>query len=283
MTKEIALASLPTGSIDAYISAAYQIPMLSAEEERDLATRLQLHNDLEAARTLVLSHLRFVVRIARGYSGYGLPLPDLIQEGSIGLMKAVRRFDPEVGVRLVSFAVHWIRAEMHEFILRNWRIVKVATTKAQRKLFFNLRSSKKRLGWFTKQEVEEVAETLGVKPETVLEMEARLANHDMSYDPPEQDDGDHAAVAAPANFLQDPRMDPATQLEREDSANDERQRLYAALADLDERSRIILQARWLGERKSTLHELADQFGVSAERIRQLEKNAMNKLKGRLAA
>jgi RNA polymerase sigma-32 factor len=283
MTKELALASLPTGSIDAYISAAYQIPMLSAEEERDLAKRLQLHNDLEAARTLVLSHLRFVVRIARGYSGYGLPLPDLIQEGSIGLMKAVRRFDPEVGVRLVSFAVHWIRAEMHEFILRNWRIVKVATTKAQRKLFFNLRSSKKRLGWFSKEEVEEVAEVLGVKAETVLEMEARLANHDMAYDPPDQDDSDHAAIAAPANFLQDPRMDPATQLEREDSANDERQRLYAALADLDERSRIILQARWLGEKKSTLHELADQFGVSAERIRQLEKNAMNKLKGRLAA
>jgi RNA polymerase sigma-32 factor len=283
MTKELALASLPTGSIDAYISAAYQIPMLSAEEERDLAKRLQLHNDLEAARTLVLSHLRFVVRIARGYSGYGLPLPDLIQEGSIGLMKAVRRFDPEVGVRLVSFAVHWIRAEMHEFILRNWRIVKVATTKAQRKLFFNLRSSKKRLGWFSKEEVEEVAEVLGVKAETVLEMEARLANHDMAYDPPEQDDSDHAAIAAPANFLQDPRMDPATQLEREDSANDERQRLYAALADLDERSRIILQARWLGEKKSTLHELAEQFGVSAERIRQLEKNAMNKLKGRLAA
>jgi RNA polymerase sigma-32 factor len=283
MTKELALASLPTGSIDAYISAAYQIPMLSAEEERDLAKRLQLHNDLAAARTLVLSHLRFVVRIARGYSGYGLPLPDLIQEGSIGLMKAVRRFDPEVGVRLVSFAVHWIRAEMHEFILRNWRIVKVATTKAQRKLFFNLRSSKKRLGWFSKEEVEEVAEVLGVKAETVLEMEARLANHDMAYDPPEQDDSDHAAIAAPANFLQDPRMDPATQLEREDSANDERQRLYAALADLDERSRIILQARWLGEKKSTLHELAEQFGVSAERIRQLEKNAMNKLKGRLAA
>mgnify|MGYP003573460112 FL=1 len=197
MTKELALASLPTGSIDAYISAAYQIPMLSAEEERDLAKRLQLHNDLEAARTLVLSHLRFVVRIARGYSGYGLPLPDLIQEGSIGLMKAVRRFDPEVGVRLVSFAVHWIRAEMHEFILRNWRIVKVATTKAQRKLFFNLRSSKKRLGWFSKEEVEEVAEVLGVKAETVLEMEARLANHDMAFDPPEQDDGDHAAIAAP--------------------------------------------------------------------------------------
>jgi RNA polymerase sigma-32 factor len=283
MTKELALASLPTGSIDAYISAAYQIPMLSAEEERDLAKRLQLHNDLEAARTLVLSHLRFVVRIARGYSGYGLPLPDLIQEGSIGLMKAVRRLDPEVGVRLVSFAVHWIRAEMHEFILRNWRIVKVATTKAQRKLFFNLRSSKKRLGWFSKEEVQDVAEVLGVKPETVLEMEARLANHDMAYDAPDQEDGDHATFAAPANFLQDLRMDPASQLEREDSANDERQRLYAALAELDERSRIILQARWLGEKKSTLHELAEQFGVSAERIRQLEKNAMNKLKGRLAA
>ena len=283
MTKELALASLPTGSIDAYISAAYQIPMLSAEEERDLAKRLQLNNDLDAARTLVLSHRRFVVRIARGYSGYGLPLPDLIQEGSIGLMKAVRRFDPEVGVRLVSFAVHWIRAEMHEYILRNWRIVKVATTKAQRKLFFNLRSSKKRLGWFSKEEVEEVAESLGVKPETVLEMEARLANHDMAYDAPDQDDGEHATIAAPSNFLQDERMEPASQLEQEDSAKDQRRRLYAALADLDERSRIILQARWLGEKKSTLHELADQFGVSAERIRQLEKNAKNKLKGRLAA
>ena len=283
MATELALtASLPTGSMDAYISAAYQIPMLSAEEERELAERLRRNNDLEAARSLVVSHLRFVVRIARGYSGYGLPLPDLVQEGSIGLMKAVRRFDPSMGVRLVSFAVHWIRAEMHEYILRNWRIVKVATTKAQRKLFFNLRSSKKRLGWFTKEEVDGVAEDLGVKPETVLEMEGRLANYDVAFDGPEPDDKESAPVA-PASFLADLRMEPATRLEQEDTENHQRKQLYAALYGLDERSRAILEARWLSEKKATLHELADRFGVSAERIRQLESNAMKKLKTQLVA
>jgi len=283
MSKELALSGiLPTGSIEAYINAAHQVPMLSAEEERSLAKRLHQHNDLDAARTLVLSHLRFVVRIARGYSGYGLPLQDLVQEGTIGLMKAVRRFDPELGVRLVSFAVHWIRAEMHEYILRNWRIVKIATTKAQRKLFFNLRSTKKRLGWFTKAEVEEVAQELGVKPETVMEMEARLSNQDVAFDIPEGDDEDHRAIA-PATYLADNSMEPAAHLEREDNASEQRERLYTALEKLDDRSRAILQARWLGEKKETLHELAGQFGVSAERIRQIEKNALTKLKGQLAA
>ncbi len=283
MSKELALSGiLPTGSIEAYINAAHQVPMLSADEERSLAERLREHGDLRAARTLVLSHLRFVVRIARGYSGYGLPLPDLVQEGTIGLMKAVRRFDPEMGVRLVSFAVHWIRAEMHEYILRNWRIVKIATTKAQRKLFFNLRSSKKRLGWFSKAEVEDVAQQLGVKPETVMEMEARLSNQDVAFDIQEGDDEDRRAVA-PATYLADNSTEPGALLEREDSESAQRERLYAALARLDDRSRAILQARWLGEEKQTLHELADQFGVSAERIRQIEKNAMSKLKGQLAA
>jgi len=274
MSKDLAL--LPTGNIDAYISAAYQVPVLTPEEERDLAVRLRDNGDMEAARHLVLSHLRFVIRIARGYLGYGLPLPDLIQEGSVGLMKAVRRFEPDMGVRLVSFAVHWIRAEIHEYILRNWRIVKVATTKAQRKLFFNLRSAKKRLGWFTKAEVEGVAEELGVKPETVLEMESRLANQDLSFDGDDSDDDD--APSAPATYLPDMRMEPATALEREDTASDRRERLLSALEGLDDRSKTILQARWLTEKKQTLHELAQQFGVSAERIRQIEKNAMKKLR-----
>ena len=271
--------TLSAGNIDAYISSAHQIPMLSAEEERELAERLRSNDDLEAARRLVLSHVRFVIRIARGYTGYGLPLQDLIQEGSVGLMKAVRRFDPQVGVRLVSFAVHWIRAEIHEFILRNWRIVKVATTKAQRKLFFNLRSAKKRLGWFTRDEVEDVARELGVKAETVLEMESRLTSHDLAFDGSDQDDDD--APAAPAGYIPDLRMEPASHLEKLDTADDERERLYAALDGLDPRSRTILQERWLSEQKSTLHELAEQFGVSAERIRQIEKAAMKKLKGRL--
>ena len=277
MTKDIAV--LPTGNIDAYISAAYHIPVLTPEEERDLAVRLRDHNDMAAARRLVLSHLRFVIRIARGYLGYGLPLPDLIQEGSVGLMKAVRRFEPDMGVRLVSFAVHWIRAEIHEYILRNWRIVKVATTKAQRKLFFNLRSAKKRLGWFSRQEVEGVAAELGVKPETVLEMEARLANQDLSFDGDDSDDDE--GPAAPATYLPDMRMEPAAQLERENTATDRRDRLYAALKGLDDRSKTILQARWLSEKKQTLHELAEVFGVSAERIRQIEKNAMKKLRVQL--
>jgi len=267
MSNDLALANhLPTGSIDAYISAAYQLPMLSAEEEHDLAVSLRDEGNLEAARALVMSHLRFVIRIARGYSGYGLALPDLIQEGSVGLMKAVRRFNPDMGVRLVSFAVHWIKAEIHEFVLRNWRIVKIATTKAQRKLFFNLRSSKKRLGWFSQEEVQGVAEDLGVKPETVLEMEARLSNYDVAFD-----------------ALSDKRLEPSITLEKADSEQHERAHLYAALNGLDERSKAILEARWLSEKKQTLHELADQYGVSAERIRQIEKAAMSKLKAQLAA
>jgi RNA polymerase sigma-32 factor len=267
--------------MDSYISAAFQLPMLSAEEEHDLAVRWHEKQDLEAARQLVLAHLRFVVRIARGYNGYGLPQNDLIQEGTVGLMKAVRRFDPNMGVRLVSFAVHWIKAEIHEYILRNWRIVKVATTKAQRKLFFNLRSAKKRLGWFTREEVEGVAEDLGVKPETVLEMEARLSHHDLAFDPMESDDEDNHFT--PAGYLADLRSEPAAQLEAADTAEHEHAQLHQALAELDERSRDILQRRWLNERKETLHELADEYGVSAERIRQIEKAAMKKLRQAIAA
>ncbi|MES9857243.1 MAG: RNA polymerase sigma factor RpoH [Sedimenticola sp.] len=282
MSKELAIPStLPTGSIDAYISAAYQLPMLSADEERSLANRLRDNDDLEAARALVLSHLRFVIRVARGYSGYGLALPDLIQEGTVGLMKAVRRFNPDMNVRLVSFAVHWIKAEIHEFVLRNWRIVKVATTKAQRKLFFNLRSSKKRLGWFSHEEVQGVAKDLGVKAETVLEMEARLNNYDVAFDGLIGDD-DQPAIA-PSAYLADMRMEPASQLERSNSEAHEKDQLYSALEGLDDRSKSILQARWLSEKKATLHQLADQYGVSAERIRQIEKAAMNKLKGQLVA
>lgn len=282
MSKQLAIPmTLPTGSMEAYVSAAFQLPMLSAEEEHDLAVRLRDRNDLAAARALVMSHLRFVVRIARGYSGYGLPQSDLVQEGTVGLMKAVRRFDPEMGVRLVSFAVHWIKAEIHEYILRNWRIVKIATTKAQRKLFFNLRSSKKRLGWFSRQEVNEVAEDLGVKPETVLEMESRMSNYDMSFDGNDSDDDDSPSIA-PAAYLPDLRNEPSMVLERADSSESERDNLYSALESLDERSRDILQRRWLNERKETLHDLADEYGVSAERIRQIESAAMKKLRGSLA-
>ncbi|MCP4996466.1 MAG: RNA polymerase sigma factor RpoH [Gammaproteobacteria bacterium] len=282
MSNELAIpATLPTGNIDAYISAAYQLPVLTAEEERNLAVRLREQDDLSAARALVLSHIRFVIRVARGYSGYGLALPDLIQEGTVGLMKAVRRFDPDQNVRLVSFAVHWIKAEIHEYVLRNWRIVKVATTKAQRKLFFNLRSSKKRLGWFTQEEVEGVARDLGVKPETVLQMEARLSNYDVAYDG--ADASDDSAALAPATYLPDMRMEPASQLEETDAEEHEKAQLYEALSGLDDRSKSILQARWLGEKKATLHELADEYGVSAERIRQIEKAAMKKLKGQLSA
>ncbi|MGB5468133.1 MAG: RNA polymerase sigma factor RpoH [Sedimenticolaceae bacterium] len=282
MNKQLAIPmTLPTGSMDAYVSAAFQLPMLSAEEEHDLAVRLRDNQDLEAARSLVMSHLRFVVRIARGYNGYGLPQHDLIQEGTVGLMKAVRRFDPEMGVRLVSFAVHWIKAEIHEYILRNWRIVKVATTKAQRKLFFNLRSAKKRLGWFSQQEIKEVAEDLGVKPETVLEMESRLANYDVAFDGSDSDDD--VPSAAPAAYLPDLRHEPSALLERADSETAQRDELYGALETLDGRSRDILQRRWLSEGKETLHELADEYGVSAERIRQIEAAALKKLRQSLAA
>ena len=289
MTQELVLRNqslalpLPTGNLDQFIQAAFSVPVLSAEEEYDLAVRLQRDNDLGAAKQLVMSHLRFVVRVARGYSGYGLALGDLIQEGNIGLMKAVKRFDPEVGVRLVSFAVHWVRAEMHEFILRNWRIVKVATTKAQRKLFFNLRSSKKRLGWLNQEEVNAVAEDLGVKPETVLEMESRLSGQDVCFDPLLNDDDEDVRHYAPAAYLTDESNDPARAIEQHDWQSHNSSNLLVALADLDDRSRAILQARWLNEEKTTLHELADRFGVSAERIRQLEKNAIGKLKKTMVA
>jgi RNA polymerase sigma-32 factor len=282
MSNEIALTNMPTGSMDTYISAAFQLPMLSADEEYNLAVRLRDHKDLRAAQALITSHIRFVVRIARNYSGYGLALPDLIQEGTVGLMKAVKRFDPDMGVRLVSFAVHWIKAEIHEYILKNWRIVKVATTKAQRKLFFNLRSAKKRLGWFSKEEVDSVAQDLGVKPETVMEMESRLSGQDIAFDGPAQEDEEQQITATPAGYLSDMRMEPSSVLETVDSETHTKQKLMAAIQDLDERSRQILEARWLGDKKSTLHELADRFQISAERIRQIEKSAMNKLKVQLS-
>ena len=273
----------PVGSLDAYVQAVSAIPVLSAAEEIELAQRLQSENDLSAARQLVISHLRFVVHIARGYSGYGLALGDLVQEGNVGLMKAVRRFDPTMGVRLVSYAVHWIRAEMHEFILRNWRIVKVATTKSQRKLFFNLRSAKKRLGWMNRAEVDAVAKDLGVKAETVLEMESRLSGHDMSFDPYADSDEEHGQTLAPASYLQDHRYDPAQTLEADDWEDSNNLHLEDALETLDPRSRDILGQRWLSDNKATLQELADRYQVSAERIRQLEANAMKKLKAALEA
>lgn len=277
------ILTVPAGSLEAYIHGANNIPVLSAEEEYDLAVRLREHSDLDAARRLVMSHLRFVIHIARGYSGYGLPQADLIQEGNIGLMKAVKRFDPNMNVRLVSFAVHWIRAEIHEFILRNWRIVKVATTKAQRKLFFNLRSSKKRLGWFTQEEVNTVAKDLGVKPEEVLEMESRMSGYDASFDPYTDDDGDNEQSFAPAAYLQDLREDPTTQVEENDWESYNTSRLHNALETLDDRSRDILNKRWLTDDKTTLEDLAGHYKVSAERIRQLEAGAIKKLKTILAA
>ncbi len=267
----------PTGSLESYIQAITAIPILSAEEEKDLAVRLHEKGDLDAAGKLIMSHLRFVVHIARGYKGYGLPMADLIQEGNIGLMKAVKRFDPSVGVRMVSYAVHWIRAEIHEFILRNWRIVKVATTKAQRKLFFNLRSSKKRLGWFSHAEVQAVAKDLGVKPETVLEMESRLSGQDVTFEPSDDSDDEHSY--APAAYLQADGADPALLLEKEDWETKKTRHLKQALTSLDDRSRDILQRRWLSDDKTTLQELADTYKISAERIRQLENNAIKKLKG----
>ncbi|NOY66077.1 MAG: RNA polymerase sigma factor RpoH [Gammaproteobacteria bacterium] len=269
-----------TGNINAYIQSVNAIPVLTSEEEHALATQLQQDNDLGAARQLIMPHLRFVVYIARGYNGYGLPLADLIQEGNIGLLKAIKRFDADRGVRLVSFAVHWIRAEIHEFILRNWRIVKVATTKAQRKLFFNLRSSKKRLGWLSHEEVKMVANDLGVKPETVLEMESRLSGQDIGFDG-YSDDDDEKNYYNPSAFLQHDNADPATEIESCDWSSYNADRLRAALGDLDERSQEILSARWLQDKKQTLHELAAKFGVSAERIRQLEQNALKKLKQNL--
>jgi len=270
------------GSVDAYITAVHQIPVLTLDEEQALARRYSGENDLDAAKRLVLSHLRFVVHVARGYNGYGLPLGDLIQEGNIGLMKAVKRFDPAVGVRLVSFAVHWIRAEMHEFILKNWRIVKVATTKAQRKLFFNLRKSKKRLGWMNAAEVSTVAKDLGVPEATVREMESRLSGRDIGFEAPV--DADDDAKPAPAAFLIDDGADPYENVADEDYADNQMQTLTDALDHLDPRSRDIIQRRWLDDsNKATLQDLADEYGVSAERIRQIEANAMKKMRGLFAA
>jgi len=273
---------VPGRDLNAYITAVNGIPVLTAEEELDLANKYFYHEDLDAARKLVLAHMRFVVYMAKSYSGYGLSEADLIQEGNVGLMKAVKRFNPEKGVRLVSFAVHWIKAEMHEFILRNWRIVKVATTKAQRKLFFNLRGSKKRLGWLSKEEADQVAADLGVDPKAVMQMEGRLGAYDASFDAAPDSDDDEAAIA-PAQYLEDVRYDPARNIEEEDYAESSTDNLYLALEGLDERSKDILTLRWLSDDKATLHELADKYQVSAERIRQLEKNAMNKVKARLEA
>lgn len=270
---------VPVDSLDAYVQYVNGIPMLEVDDEQALAQRLRLHNDLEAARQLILAHLRFVVHIARGYQGYGLALGDLIQEGNVGLMKAVKRFDPDHGVRLVSFAVHWIRAEIQEYILRNWRIVKVATTKAQRKLFFNLRSAKKRIGWMNAEEVDAVAENLGVNPETVLQMESRLSGQDISFDPdPDGDDLNEGGSLSPSAYLSDVGNDPLSQLSDEDWGDQTRGLLADALEDLDGRSRDIVERRWLHEEKATLQELAAEYGVSAERIRQLENSAIKKLK-----
>ena len=274
-----------TGSIETYIQAVSGIDMLAAEDERKLAERLQEDGDLQAARKLIMSHLRFVVHIAKSYSGYGLPQADLIQEGNIGLMKAVKRFDPTVGVRLVSFAVHWIKAEIHEYVLKNWRIVKVATTKAQRKLFFNLRKNKKRLGWFSNDEVTNVAETLGVSEKDVLEMESRMTSQDQAFEL-SSDDDDNAMGSgnfSPAQYLEDTQSDLATEVEDENWENHANKRLMNALVTLDDRSQDIVQTRWLNDEKSTLQELADKYEISAERVRQLEKNALNKLKAGMAA
>ena len=286
MSKELVpshlLVPAGTGSLDAYIQEVNKVPVLTLEEEKDLARRYREDGDLEAARRMVLAHLRFVVHVAKGYAGYGLNLGDLVQEGNIGLMKAVKRFDPDHGVRLVSFAVHWIRAEMHEFILRNWRIVKVATTKAQRKLFFNLRKSKKRLGWLSHAEVQAVAKDLGVKPEVVLEMESRLSGQDVGFDlPPNADD--EVPYVAPVAYLESKSESPQDNLEAEDWSDHHNNLLYSGLQDLDERSQDIIRSRWLQEDKMTLQELADRYGVSAERIRQLVAHALRKRRASMSA
>ena len=270
-----------SSNLEAYIQAARSIPVLTAEEEYALAKDLQENGNIESAQKLVLPHLRFVIKVANNYAGYGLPIADLIQEGSIGLMKAVKRFDPDVGVRLVSFAVHWIKAEIHEYILKNWRIVKVATTKAQRKLFFKLRSQKKRLGWFKLEEIDEVAEVLGVTRENVIEMENRLNNYDVAFDAPADEDED-SVYLAPVNSLSSSTPSPELLLETQDSSQHNMEQLGDALEKLDDRSKTIVTRRWLVEPKSTLHELADEFGVSAERIRQIEANAFKTIKASFA-
>jgi RNA polymerase sigma-32 factor len=273
---ELAIAG-PIGSFDAYVDTVSRIPVLSREDEQALAVRFHTEGDIDAARQLVLSHLRFVLHIARGYAGYGLPMGDLVQEGNVGLMKAVKRFDPAVGVRLVSFAVHWIRAEIHEYVLRNWRLVKVATTKSQRKLFFNLRKFKKNLGWLSAAETTAIARDLGVTEQDVTEMERRLSSRDVSYDPTPDAEDDESASYSPAAYLPAPDADPAVAIESAEWDDDVSDRVAQAMTQLDERSRAILKARWVNEPKATLHELADEYGVSAERIRQIEANAIKKL------
>jgi RNA polymerase sigma-32 factor len=280
MNHELMIAG-PVGSLDAYIHAVGSIAVLSKEDEQSLANLYRDAEDLDAARELVMAHLRFVVHIAKGYMGYGLPLGDLIQEGNVGLMKAVKRFDPDYGVRLVSFAVHWIRAEIHEFVLKNWRIVKVATTKAQRKLFFNLRKNKKSLAWLSHAETQAIAKDLGVTPKEVTEMERRLSARDAIFDP--APDADDERAFTPAAYLPSPNADPAVQVEKTDWHDDATHRMGEAMTTLDERSRHILESRWLTEKKQTLHQLADVYGVSAERIRQIEANAIKKLRTAMAA
>lgn len=281
-TQQLLTMNLPIGSLDAYIHRVNQIPLLSAEEEYQFAERVQEHGDVEAARSLVLAHLRYVVSVAKGYLGYGLPLGDLIQEGNVGLMKAVKRFNPKMGVRLVSFAVHWIKSEIHEFVIQNWRIVKIATTKAQRKLFFNLRHMKKRLGWSSQEEIQTIAHSLQVKPEEVLEMERRLNAMDESFDVTAVDDDESFYKSAPAEYLSDQTANPAYVFEQESTEANQVERLHHALSGLDERSQDILRQRWLSEdEQMTLQHLAEKYGVSAERVRQLEKNAMKKLRQHL--
>ena len=272
----------PGGDLQAYINSVHSIGILTPEEEKKLAEDLYYRNDLDAARKLVLAHLRFVIYIAKTYSRYGLPESDLIQEGNVGLMKAIRKFNPEMGVRLVSFAVHWVKAEMHEYVLKNWKIVKIATTKAQRKLFFNLRSKKKGLGWLTEEEVEAMAKDLGVKPSEVREMEKRLSGIDMSFDPLSDSD-DNEATFFPSQYLEDKEADPADIFEKESFDENNATLLYEAINQLDDRSRDILQDRWLSDEKLTLHELAEKYDISAERVRQIEKNAMKKVKQSFSA
>jgi RNA polymerase sigma-32 factor len=279
---QIAGPSVPGRDLSAYITSVNSIAVLTAEQERELADRYFHEQDLEAARQLVLAHLRFVVHLARSYSGYGLSQSDLIQEGNVGLMKAVKRFNPDMGVRLVSFAVHWIKAEIHEFILRNWRIVKIATTKAQRKLFFNLRSSKKSLGWLNNDEAQAMADDLGVDTVVVRQMEGRMASYDMAFDA-DADADDEEAYLAPAYFLEDNNSDMARNIEETEWEESQTQGLHLAMSQLDERSRDIINSRWLADEKATLHDLAEKYNVSAERIRQLEQNAMNKVKGAILA
>lgn len=286
MSKSLALSntalSVSAGSLESYVQSVHEVPVLSVEDEKAYATRLVEKGDLDAARILVMHNLRFVIKVARGYSGYGLPLADLIQEGNIGLMKAVKRFDPSVNVRLVSFAVHWIRAEMHEFILRNWKVVKVATTKAQRKLFFNLRSSKKRLGWLNVAEADSIATDLGVSTKDVIEMEKRMSGLDISFDLGPGQDDDEKAYSPSQYLLPSENQDPAELLEAQDWEDHTQARFNGALAELDDRSKDILASRWLADEKATLQDLADKYGISAERIRQLESSAIKKLKAEIA-